>query len=114
MFPIQIILGFALIILLGLYVRFFRRKPVRQALFVLVLMTGVVFVIFPELTTKLAKLVRVGRGTDLLLYVVIVLAGFGSLHMYSQQKRQAQHIATLVREQALMRAEFTNDTKHHE
>ena len=38
----------------------------------LVLLTGIVFVIFPETTNRLAHRLGVGRGADLIFYVAIV------------------------------------------
>lgn len=99
--PIQILLIGALLVLLGLYLRFFQHKPFRRFLLAGVMLTGLVFVVFPELTNKLASMVGVGRGADLLLYVGVILVGFLFLHVYSRLKRIEASLTEVVRNQAL-------------
>jgi len=65
---------------------------------------GVVLVIFPSLSTTIANAVGVGRGTDLILYVfmLIVFATIANLHL--RMRAQAEVVTLLAREIALATA----------
>lgn len=63
---------------------------------------GIVFVVAPSLSTEVANMIGVGRGADLILYIIsiISLAGIFNLHL---KLRQAAELQTeLVRKVALM------------
>jgi hypothetical protein len=62
---------------------------------------GMVTIYDPDLTTRLARRLGIGRGADLLLYV-LVLAFIGSWFLFYQRLRALQGAVTrLVRELAL-------------
>jgi hypothetical protein len=66
---------------------------------------GVIAVMFPNLVTRLAHLVGVGRGADLLLYAtVVVLLGFLALQE-SRTKAAEKRTTHLARRIALDEAE---------
>jgi hypothetical protein len=73
--------------------------------FVLFLVFGVVTVIRPEELSKLATLLGVGRGTDLLLYVLVVGFGFATINTYLRFKELELRYARLARAIALSDAE---------
>jgi len=50
-----------------------RRLAIRRILLLLATLAAVVAIAFPELVNGLANLVGVGRGTDLVLYVLVVV-----------------------------------------
>ena len=71
----------------------------------------VVAVIFPDTTNKLANTVGVGRGADLLLYVV-TLAFIGyALNNYLHQQHQRDELYRLARKIALIEAANRNSKK---
>ncbi|MBV2143779.1 DUF2304 domain-containing protein [Falsochrobactrum sp. TDYN1] len=73
---------------------------------------GMIFVISPNLSTKAANMVGVGRGADLVIYIIslISLAGIFNLHL---KMRKAQEIHTeLVRKIALMDVQKPNRTQN--
>lgn len=113
MFPIQLILGIALIILMGLYIRFFKQKPIRQAMFGLIVGLGILLVALPDLTTQVANYLGVGRGVDLIFYLVIILAGFGFLHIYAQLKKMSEGLAEVVRQQAIEQVKTPSSEGNH-
>jgi len=65
---------------------------------------GVFFVAYPERTTDIAVYLGVGRGTDLLLYLSIVLGGFAILLVYVRTRRLEQKLTQHVRETAIRTA----------
>jgi hypothetical protein len=77
----------------------------RKLLFLTVLMSGCLAVVFPELTQELAQLVGVGRGTDLLLYIATVMMLTVSLVGYIDKKRAERREATIVQTIAILQAE---------
>lgn len=71
------------------------------ALLALLMGTAVVFILFPELTNKLAHTLGVGRGADLVFYTSILLFWFVILKLYSRLRKLEQVITTLIRKDAL-------------
>jgi hypothetical protein len=77
----------------------------RKLLFLTVLMAGCVAVLFPELVSDLATVLGVGRGTDLLLYVMTVMLLTVTLTGYLEKKRAERREAKVVQAMALLQAE---------
>lgn len=77
---------------------------VRLGLFAIILV-GYVFIWIPELTTKIAALVGIGRGADLILYVWIILNLFLILRLHMKLREQSESFTKLVRQFALQAAE---------
>ena len=73
--------------------------------FLLQFVLGIVFVIWPDLTTRLAELLGVGRGTDLLLYFLIVFVYFGGLCILGKFRQLERQQTLLVRELAILKGE---------
>jgi small membrane protein len=94
--------GVVLAVLLSLRSRAsLRGQARRKILAVLTVIAGVLAVLFPQLMQRLADLVGVSRGTDLLLYglamVIIYLVGSTSVRFREQEAR----LVRLSREVAL-------------
>lgn len=66
-----------------------------------VLLAGVLAVLWPDALTRVANVVGVGRGTDLLLYGLVVVFGLVSASLYGKVRDLEAHLTTLVREHAL-------------
>ena len=62
-------------------------------------------VLFPDVTTDIAHIVGVGRGVDLINYLVDVGILFVILHYYLKFVELEERITHLVREIALLRAQ---------
>jgi hypothetical protein len=62
---------------------------------------GIVFVCFPDLTSRLARLVGVGRGTDLLLYASLVGVGFLLVVFYAKIREMSGVITRITREDSI-------------
>lgn len=98
---IQILLSFGLGFILLFYLANSRRASPTSVFAVLGAGSGLVFVWNPQLATKIAEMLGVGRGADLLFYcwVMISIALFLSVHFKFRQLNQ--QITDLVREIAI-------------
>jgi|SRR5579862_5709312 len=98
---IQIILLVGLLATLISYFRWFRSAAADKMLIALILLSGIVFVIFPELTNKIAHRLGVGRGADLLFYLAIIGFGYALLLLYSKIRALEKKLTEITRKQAL-------------
>jgi hypothetical protein len=86
---------------------FLRRNKLPVHIFVVFILLGAggIAVIFPELTNDIANFVGVGRGADLINYVVEVVVLFVLLHYYTKFVELQRQLTDVVRELAILRAE---------
>jgi len=78
----------------------------RRLFLILFTVAGAVAVMFPEILTKVAATVGVGRGADLLLYTLFI-AFIGSLAMQSRRAAELARKNTLInRRVAILEAEL--------
>ncbi|ONI82021.1 hypothetical protein ALI22I_38300 [Saccharothrix sp. ALI-22-I] len=73
--------------------------------FALFMVLAAVAVLRPADVSKLAEFVGVGRGTDLLLYALVVAFGFATINTYLRFKELELRYARLARAIALRNAE---------
>ena len=73
----------------------------RRIVAVLVLLLGVTGVFFPDLVTQLANLVGVGRGTDLVLYALVIAFLFSTVGLYQRLRRLEDRYVELSRQVAI-------------
>src|SRR5580700_7357476 len=83
----------------------FRTKLAYRLLAVLLCLTAIVFVLFPDLATTVARSLGVGRGTDLLLYVSLVAGIHAILLLYRRTRELERKITEQIRATALRNAE---------
>jgi small membrane protein len=79
----------------------YRRSPVVALLSVLVTTAGLYFVWFPTHSTRLAELVGIGRGVDLILYTWVCISLIVLLNLHLKLRTQMELITTLARKLAL-------------
>lgn len=97
-------LGLALFVVLP--GRSVRGKALQRISWLLVILMAVVAVAFPGLTTRLANLMGVGRGTDLLFYGFVVVS-IGYMLLTIVHRKQAERAITgLARRVALLEAQL--------
>ena len=105
MAAIQIILVL-LLALAGTMALFVLKKQLAVRLFFLAqLALGIVFVLWPDLTSRLATRLGVGRGTDLMLYLLIVLVYFSGLCILGKFRQIERKQTMLIRQLAIEQAE---------
>jgi small membrane protein len=105
MIPIQIILISAIV-----FIAFYMYLRLRSNLVDAILIFGfcsvaVFFVLFPDMTTKLAKLLGVKRGINLVFYSITLFFFFLILKLYSRIRRLENKFTELVRENSLKETE---------
>jgi hypothetical protein len=82
------------------------RLPVHIFLVFAMLAAGGVAVVFPESTNDVAHVVGVGRGVDLITYVIEIVVMYVLLHYYTKFVELQRQLTDVVRELAIMRAEL--------
>jgi hypothetical protein len=66
---------------------------------------GIAFAIEPNWTTSIAHRLGISRGTDLLLYLLVLTVLYGFLLIYLKLRRVRRELTLLVREIAIREAE---------
>jgi hypothetical protein len=79
------------------------RLPVHIVLVLSVLLLAALAVLFPDMTTVVANRLGVGRGADLINYLVEVGLLFIVIHYYTKFVELQEQITVLTREIALLR-----------
>lgn len=74
---------------------------VRRLMGLAVVVLGIIAVLWPMLTTDVANAVGVGRGTDLVLYVLVMVFIFNALATTQRLHRLERQLTLLTRELAL-------------
>ena len=72
---------------------------------------AVVVVIFPEITTTVARFVGVGRGADLLLYGLVIVVLYNMLMQAKQRNAAERRLTKLAREVAITHTVLGEDEK---
>lgn len=118
--PVQLLLVAAILVfvLLALKSRQSQRtQAAKKLLFVGFALCSTLAVIFPDLVQGAAELVGVGRGTDLLLYLAIVLLLYAGLDIYMRFQDLEDSLTKLTRRMALLESESSVDPaaggQHH-
>lgn len=78
---------------------------VRRALMLGAIGAGVVAVLLPDTTTEVARMVGVGRGADLVLYLLVVVFLFVTIGLYRRLSEMHDRYVELARRLALHEAD---------
>jgi hypothetical protein len=87
-----------------------RHLAIRRLVMLVVLALTVVAVVFPATINEIAHLVGVGRGTDLLLYGLIVVFIGNSILEQRRHRMAERQITQLAREIAIAKAQSPSET----
>jgi len=101
---IQFLLILAALVLFTFFLRLShtaRLQAFKRIGFLLFCVFGVIAVLRPGVMTWLANRVGVGRGTDLLLYMLVVVFAFFSLNTYLRFKDTERRLTKLARAMAI-------------
>lgn len=104
-YPIQWILLLGIGLSLMLAVAVLKNQLLGRLFFISQFMIGIVFVLAPDLTSRLARLLGIGRGADLILYLFIVFCYLGGLSILAKFRRLERNQTLLVRKLALASAQ---------
>lgn len=80
-----------------------QRQAVRRIVGILVVITGIIAILWPDLTVTVANAVGVGRGTDLVLYMFVMVFAYTAAATAQRIHRLEHDITVLTRELALAR-----------
>lgn len=107
---LQIVLVVAALGALVYFVRSGQSVGVRASkrlAFGLFVIANIYAVLRPEDVTVVARFLGVGRGTDLIVYLLVVAFVFGMLNTYLRDREISQHLTNLARQIAVRDAELT-------
>lgn len=104
MTAIQFILFFGLLFISIYAYRKFRNSIVDAVMMSLFILSGLTMVVFPELTNKIAHVMGVGRGVDLIFYFCILFFIFITVKLYARIRRLEQLITEVVRNNSMRAA----------
>jgi hypothetical protein len=93
--PIKIILIIPLLFVVFLFILQLRNRTTYRLTLILIALAGILFVIYPDLTTTLAHKINVGRGTDLVFYFC-ALAGFIALIIFYSKLKTLELVQTRI------------------
>ncbi|HTL36011.1 MAG TPA: DUF2304 domain-containing protein [Kofleriaceae bacterium] len=82
------------------------RLPVHIVVVFAMLGAGAFAVLFPEQTDRIANFVGVGRGVDLITYVIEVTVLFVLLHYYTKFVELQRKLTDVTRELTIVRGEL--------
>lgn len=74
-------------------------------------LTWIIAVLFPDLVTAAANAVGVGRGTDLLMYALVLVVLFTAVSQYRRTRELETQIADLTRALALSSPQQGDDRR---
>jgi small membrane protein len=89
----------------------YRRSPIVTVLSCAVSLIGFYFVWIPSHATRVAELVGIGRGADLVLYVWVCISLVVLLNLHLKLRTQHELITQLARSIALANATLPEDTR---
>lgn len=98
---IQLILSASLFLLLVLYLRFFRNRLFNAFFFIGFFLIGILFVLRPELAQRIAGFLGVGRGVDVVIYLLLVAFFFMFIAMFYKTRHLGKTIDELIRNRAI-------------
>jgi hypothetical protein len=87
----------------------YRQAPIIGFLTVVAAFVGLYFVWFPSHATRLAELVGISRGVDLILYVWVVISLIMLLNLHLKLRAQLELITLLARKIAIADALSSNE-----
>ncbi len=85
----------------------YRRAPVIGLVSMLAALTGLYFVWIPAHASRLAALVGIGRGVDLILYIWVVISLIVLLNLHLKLRAQMELITVLARQLAIANSQST-------
>lgn len=85
----------------ALYVFAARTVLTDRIIYLVLILAGITLALNPELSTRVANLIGIGRGTDLLLYTFVLFSLFHYVNMASHMKTLEQRLTVLVRANAI-------------
>jgi|SRR3989344_1926662 len=102
---IQLLLLLGIISSLLLYLKFFRSVLKDRLIAFTLFIVAIIAILFPDITTVIANLLGVGRGADLLIYILSTGSVFAFILIGTRLLNIERNITELVRHIAIINAE---------
>lgn len=99
--PIQLLLSGLLLVVAVASLRLFRNRLLYRLFFIGIVFTGILFITVPVLPVYLAMLMGVGRGVDLVFYLLFIGFFFITIVMYRRMLRLDETLTRLIRQNAV-------------
>src|SRR5262245_24362470 len=99
--PIHLILLSLLATILGYYFARLRSRLLDRAIVLFLAALGVILILAPGVTMRAARLVGVGRGVDLVIYLSLFSLAFLWTLLFSKQRSLETRLTALTRAVAL-------------
>lgn len=109
---IQILLIASVLVLLILFLRHHGKSKTAAGVkigFSVFMVFGILAVLLPGEVTAIANFLGVGRGTDLLLYGLVVAFGFATINTFLRFKELELRYAKLVRAMAIQNSKAPDE-----
>jgi small membrane protein len=94
---IKIILVIPLLLIIFTLLKNIQNNTLYRTVLTLIAGIGIFFIVFPDLTTVFANKVSVGRGTDLLIYLFIIMFFIVSMMLYSKMRKIEATQTSIIR-----------------
>lgn len=78
---------------------------------ILIFSSGIIITIFPNISSKIANLLGVGRGVDLIFYISIVFGLLGFIVLYSKYRKMEIMLTELIRKESIRTSTEPNERK---
>lgn len=78
---------------------------------ILIFSSGIIITIFPNISSKIANLLGVGRGVDLIFYISIVFGLLGFIVLYSKYRKMEIMLTELIRKESIRTSSEPNERK---
>lgn len=101
---IQVVLLIGIGLISFIFIRKSRGKRLNVVFLVVAALISAVFVICPDLTTKIARLLGVGRGTDFVLYISIMVFWYFIAQLFARIRKMEQMMTEILRKDAIRSA----------
>lgn len=110
--PIQPLLIFLLIGLAILYLSRMRSRFWDRMVPLIIVVIGILMVTWPDMSTRAANLLGVGRGVDLILYLALIGLLFLMMTMFSELRKVQWRVTELSRALAILQANTATTEPH--
>lgn len=91
-----------------------RSIAIKRLIAILLAIAALFAIVFPEILTWFANLIGIGRGTDLLLYLFVIVAILFAIGAVRARARQDAKVTELARAVALMEARLSEQQSNSE
>lgn len=95
----------ASLIVIAVYVGTKRLSGLQTLAVLAIVAIGILLAVFPMASQRVAEVLHVGRGTDLIFYLAVLAGLFIASNFYFRFKRQEEMLIALTRQSALDHAQ---------